>query len=166
MLQDWRFITLVAVGLVAVGIWNWSFFKTLNAKKPKPAVHIVLPPESAAVSEGHRAGMSVHGTTFPLQPHMVAVTPVQGPWTEVQPQDLSTRDPFRTTATAIPAQKPTWQPDFLVSAILTGGPQNVAVINGESVAVGDTIAGLSVTEITLGWVILGTGGSRRVIMVE
>ncbi len=166
MLQDWRFITLVGVGLVVVAIWNWSFFKILNAKKPKPAVHIIVPQESASTSAGNHANMSLDGTTFPLQTHMASVTPVQGPWTEALPQDISTHDPFRTTATASPTRELTWQPDFRVSLVITGGPQDVAVINNEPVAVGDTIGGLPVTEIALGWVVLGSGGSRRVIMVE
>ena len=110
--------------------------------------------------------MRLDGTTFPLQTHMVSVTPVQGPWTEIRPQEILTPDPFRTTATVSPVQKPTWQPDFRVSAVLTGGPQNVAVINNKPVTVGDTIGGLPVTEIALGWVVLGTGGSRRVIVIE
>jgi hypothetical protein len=79
---------------------------------------------------------------------------------------MSLHDPFRTAETAPPTNAPDWQPDFEVSAVLTGGPKNIAVINHEPVAVGDTIDGLPVTEIALGWVVLGTGGSRRVIMVE
>lgn len=157
MLNDKRILWAVVTGLVLVTAINWPFLQGLVSPSPRqPAVTpakpgTTLPPGSL---------------TFPLEGLTIAVPPEQGSWLARAHFGTIEEDPFRILVAKGGAEGPGPPSGLTVTAVLTGGEQNVAIINGEAIGVGDQINGLPVTEIRLDRVVLGRGASRFVLPVE
>lgn len=103
---------------------------------------------------------------FSIEGQTVAVLPEAGNWTEQAGRGAVENDPFQIHVVQEARASAPVPSGLIVSAVLTGGDQNVAIINNEPVAVGDIVAGLPVVEIQLDRVVLGRGPSRRVLPVE
>lgn len=157
MLNDKRILWAVVIGLVLVTAVNWPFLQGLFSRSLRPAPvtpakpGMALPPESLA---------------FPLEGLTIAVSPEEGSWLAQAHFGAIEGDPFRIRVAENGTAGPERFSGLTVTAVLTGGEQNVAIINGETVGIGDRINGLPVIEIQLDRVVLGRGAGRLVLPVE
>lgn len=157
MLNDKRVWGAVAAGVVIVLAVNWSFFRDLMSAPKGPAV--AAPAKTGPVSP---PGSLV----FPVEELAVAVLPDEGSGTDQAGVRTIEEDPFLIRSAKGASESPTGSSVLVVTAVLTGGDQNIAIINNEPVGVGDTIDGLPVIEIHLDHVVLGRGAARRILPVE
>lgn len=157
MLNDWRVWILVVAGMVIVLAVNWSFFRDLVSSPNK--LSVAAPVKSAATSP---PGSLV----FPVEDLAVAVLPDEGSGADQTGGRTIEEDPFLIHSAKGALESPIGSSVLVVTAVLTGGNQNVAIINNEPIVVGDTIDGLPVIEIHLDHVVLGRGVARRLLPVE